>query len=91
MIRVGCADKRRTGPLPPMNRGHRPAPHPNLVHIYEIGDTTANPSSSLEYVAGGTLASFIPASRVPEESARLVETLARPWSITSKEKSPIAI
>lgn len=52
--------------------------HPNIVQIYEIGETGGLPFFSLEYVAGGTLAQRIDGTPQPaKESAALVETLAR--------------
>jgi tetratricopeptide (TPR) repeat protein len=52
--------------------------HPNVVQIYEVGESEGNPFFSLEFVEGGSLASQLKGSPRPaREAARLVETLAR--------------
>ena len=52
--------------------------HPNIVQIFEVGEHEGNPFFALEYVDGGSMAAAL-ADRAwsPEESAGLVETLAR--------------
>jgi serine/threonine-protein kinase len=57
--------------------------HPNLVQLYEFGETpsnggtTAQPYLVLEYVSGGSLADRLRGSSLPPgDTARLVETLA---------------
>lgn len=52
--------------------------HPNLIHIYEIGDCKGLPFFSLEFVEGGSLDRRIDGTPwKPREAARLVESLAR--------------
>jgi tetratricopeptide (TPR) repeat protein len=55
--------------------------HPGIVQIHEIGEHDGQPFFSLEYVAGGSLASAIADRRLQmadwKTSARLVEQLAR--------------
>jgi mono/diheme cytochrome c family protein/predicted Ser/Thr protein kinase len=52
--------------------------HPNIVHVYEVGQHEGHPFVSLEYLEGGSLAQQLDgAPRPPHEAARLVETLAR--------------
>jgi tetratricopeptide (TPR) repeat protein len=52
--------------------------HPNIVHIYEVGECDGRPFLCLEYVEGGSLLRKIAGLAQPErEAARLIETLAR--------------
>jgi serine/threonine-protein kinase len=52
--------------------------HPNIVPIYEVGESGGRPFLALEYVDGGSLLRKVAGSAQPErEAARLVETLAR--------------
>jgi tRNA A-37 threonylcarbamoyl transferase component Bud32 len=52
--------------------------HPNIVHVYDVGEHEGRPFMSLEYVDGGTLAQrLIREAYRPREAARVVETLAR--------------
>jgi serine/threonine protein kinase len=52
--------------------------HPNIVQIYDVGETAGRPYFVLEYVAGGTLAHYLLGKPQPvKAAARLVETLAR--------------
>jgi tetratricopeptide (TPR) repeat protein len=52
--------------------------HPNIVHIYEVGEYGGRPFLALEYVEGGSLLRKVAGKAQPErEAARLVETLAR--------------
>src|SRR5262245_33376408 len=52
--------------------------HPNIVQIYEIGDTDGQSFFALELVEGGTLSGRLRQGALPPlEAARLVETLAR--------------
>jgi WD40 repeat protein len=52
--------------------------HPNLVHIYEVGEQEGTPFFSMEFVGGGTLAARIGRQAQPaRDAAQLVETLAR--------------
>ena len=52
--------------------------HPNIVHIYEIGQEGGLAYFSLEYVEGGNLARRLAAGPLPARTAaELVETLAR--------------
>jgi WD40 repeat protein/serine/threonine protein kinase len=51
--------------------------HPNIVHIYEVGDYQGRPYLALEYVEGGSLADRLDGSPWPmRQAARLVEQLA---------------
>ncbi|WP_165245005.1 serine/threonine-protein kinase [Paludisphaera soli] len=52
--------------------------HPNIVQVYEVGGVDGRPFFSMEYVAGGNLASsFAEDAHAPADAAALVETLAR--------------
>jgi serine/threonine-protein kinase len=52
--------------------------HPNIVQIYEVGESDGRPFLSLEYVAGGSLEDKVASTPQPErEAALLVEDLAR--------------
>ncbi len=52
--------------------------HPNIVQIYQIGDTENIPYFSLEYVPGGTLARRLNGTPLsPKAAAQLIEPLAR--------------
>jgi WD40 repeat protein/predicted Ser/Thr protein kinase len=52
--------------------------HPNIVQIYEIGESAGLPYFSLEYVEGGTLREQLAAAPLaPADAARLVAKLAR--------------
>jgi formylglycine-generating enzyme required for sulfatase activity/tetratricopeptide (TPR) repeat protein len=52
--------------------------HPNIVPIYEVGETDEGPFFSLEYVAGGGLDRFLAgAPQLPRLAAEVVEKLAR--------------
>jgi len=52
--------------------------HPNIVQIYEVGEQDGRPYFSLEYVAGGTLASLMQGKPLePAAAAQLIRQLAR--------------
>jgi len=52
--------------------------HPNIVHIFEVGESQGRPYFSLEYVDGGSLDRRIAGvPQPPHVAARLVECLAR--------------
>ena len=52
--------------------------HPNIVHIYEVGEHEGQPYQALEYVAGGSLQAQLAVAPLPaRQAAALVETLAR--------------
>ncbi len=52
--------------------------HPNIVQIYEVGESDGRPFFSLEYVDGGTLKDHLAGIPLrPTEAAQLAETLAR--------------
>jgi eukaryotic-like serine/threonine-protein kinase len=52
--------------------------HPNIVQVYEVGEHGNLPFFSLEYCSGGSLDRKLKATPLtPEESAVLVQTLAR--------------
>jgi WD40 repeat protein len=52
--------------------------HPNIIQIHEIGDHNGLPFFSLEFCAGGSLASRLHGTPLPaQEAAQLIETLAR--------------
>jgi serine/threonine protein kinase len=52
--------------------------HPHVVQIHEVGEAEGKPFFSLEFLAGGSLASRLDGTPLPvREAARLVETLAR--------------
>jgi WD40 repeat protein/thiol-disulfide isomerase/thioredoxin len=52
--------------------------HPNIVHVYEVGEQGGLPYFSLEFCAGGDLATRLGGAPLPAgEAAEVVETLAR--------------
>ncbi len=52
--------------------------HPNIVQIYEVGESEGRPYFSLEYVGGGSLAQRAAGQpQPPAEAAAIVEVLAR--------------
>jgi WD40 repeat protein/tRNA A-37 threonylcarbamoyl transferase component Bud32 len=52
--------------------------HPNVVQVYEVGESEGRPFFSLEFCAGGSLADKLDGTPWrPEKAAPLVETLAR--------------
>ncbi len=52
--------------------------HPNIVQIYDVGETAGRPYVVLEFVAGGSLAQHLHGMPQPvRPAAQLVETLAR--------------
>jgi serine/threonine protein kinase len=52
--------------------------HPNIVELYDFGDLNGEPFIAREYVEGGRLARGLAGSaQPPEQTAALVETLAR--------------
>jgi serine/threonine-protein kinase len=52
--------------------------HPNIVHIYEVGESEGRPYFSLEYVEGGSLAQKVKGiPQSPRQAAELLEVLAR--------------
>jgi serine/threonine-protein kinase len=51
--------------------------HPNIVQVYEVGDSDGRPFLALEYIGGDCLSRKIVGTALPErEAAQLVETLA---------------
>jgi tetratricopeptide (TPR) repeat protein len=52
--------------------------HPNIVQIYDVGDTNGRPYLALEFMAGGSLAARLADKpQPPREAAEMVRTLAR--------------
>jgi serine/threonine-protein kinase len=52
--------------------------HPNIVHVYAVGEQQGRPYFTLEYVDGGSLARRLDGTPLPPRAAAgLVETLAR--------------
>ncbi|WP_406695127.1 protein kinase [Singulisphaera sp. Ch08] len=52
--------------------------HPNIVQIYDVGETGSRPYFVFEFVAGGSLAQYLQSTPQPvRPAAQLVETLAR--------------
>jgi tetratricopeptide (TPR) repeat protein/tRNA A-37 threonylcarbamoyl transferase component Bud32 len=52
--------------------------HPHVVQLYEVGEVRGQPYFSLEFCDGGTLTDQLKKQRpTPQESAQLIETLAR--------------
>src|SRR5437764_15419749 len=51
--------------------------HPNIVHIFEVGEQQGRPYFTLEFVDGGNLDKKLAGTPLPPaEAARLVEKLA---------------
>jgi tetratricopeptide (TPR) repeat protein/tRNA A-37 threonylcarbamoyl transferase component Bud32 len=51
--------------------------HPNIVHIYDVGEYAGRPYFAMEYVDGGTLAGHLAGRpQPPPDAAKLTETLA---------------
>ncbi len=51
--------------------------HPNIVQIYDIGESDGLPYFSLEFCAGGPLSGHLDGTPLPsDEAARIIETLA---------------
>ncbi|MGE5857971.1 MAG: protein kinase domain-containing protein [Solirubrobacterales bacterium] len=52
--------------------------HPNIVQIYDVGETASRPYFVFEFVAGGSLAQYLQGTPQPvRPAAQLVDTLAR--------------
>ena len=52
--------------------------HPNIVQIYDVGESAGRPYFALEFVAGGSLAQHLHGAPQPvRPAAQLIETLAR--------------
>jgi hypothetical protein len=51
--------------------------HPNIVPIYEVGDSGGRPYLAMEYIDGGGLARGGGTPRPPRQAAALVEVVAR--------------
>ena len=52
--------------------------HPNIVQIFEVGETAASPHLVLEYAEGGSLADLLTGAPLPPRvAAEVVETLTR--------------
>jgi WD40 repeat protein/serine/threonine protein kinase len=61
--------------------------HPNVVQLYEIGEADGSPYLVLEYVAGGTLATYLVGRpQPPREAAALVMALARAIHAAHREQ-----
>jgi eukaryotic-like serine/threonine-protein kinase len=61
--------------------------HPNVVQLYEIGEVDGSPYLVLEYVAGGTLASYLGGRpQPPREAATLVAALGRAVHAAHREQ-----
>ncbi|MFP6600984.1 MAG: serine/threonine-protein kinase, partial [Pirellulaceae bacterium] len=60
--------------------------HPNIVQIFEVGEHKGNPYISLEYQEGGGLDKKIEGTpQNVEESAQLIETLARAMQVAHSQ------
>lgn len=52
--------------------------HPNIVQIHEVGDVNGQPFLALEYVGGGTLASYLGGKpQEPVPAAQIIASLAQ--------------
>jgi formylglycine-generating enzyme required for sulfatase activity len=52
--------------------------HPNIVQVFEVGESGGHPYCALEFVQGGSLADKLGGKAMPaREAAKLVEALAR--------------
>ncbi|MGL6076587.1 MAG: protein kinase domain-containing protein [Fimbriiglobus sp.] len=60
--------------------------HPNIVQVYEIGESEDVPYFSLEYVSGGTLSQYLNGNPVePNFAAAMTEQLARAMSVAHEQ------
>jgi len=51
--------------------------HPNIVHIYDVGEHEGEPFFSLEFCSGGSLAARLDGTPLPpDEAAQMVQTIA---------------
>ncbi len=56
--------------------------HPNIVQVYEVGESEGRPYMVMEYCAAGSLETKIRENTLsPQEAAQLVETLARAMQV----------
>jgi len=51
--------------------------HPNVVQVFEFGDAQGRPFLAMEYLDGGSLSERLKTKLTPNESAQLIEKLAR--------------
>jgi serine/threonine protein kinase len=60
--------------------------HPNIVQIFQTGQTPQGPYFILEFVAGGTLRQkMADGPTKPQDAARLIETIARAMAVAHDE------
>jgi WD40 repeat protein/serine/threonine protein kinase len=61
--------------------------HPNVVQLFEIGEVDGSPYLVLEYIAGGTLATYLDRQpQPPTETAALVLVVARAVHAAHRER-----
>ncbi|HEV3142523.1 MAG TPA: protein kinase, partial [Gemmataceae bacterium] len=61
--------------------------HPNIVHIYDIGQADGYAYLALEYAAGGTLADRLKGKpQTPRAAAQLIQTLARAIHVVHRKR-----
>jgi WD40 repeat protein len=61
--------------------------HPNVVQLFEIGEVDGSPYLVLEYIAGGTLATYLAGQpQPPREAAALVLAVARAVHAAHRER-----
>jgi WD40 repeat protein/serine/threonine protein kinase len=61
--------------------------HPNVVQLFEIGEADGSPYLVLEYIAGGTLATYLAGQpQPPREAAALVLAVARAVHAAHRER-----
>src|SRR5262249_62049694 len=61
--------------------------HPNIVHVFEVGEHNGLPFFSLEFCPGGSLEKKLKGTpQQPGQAARLVELLARAMATAHQQK-----
>ncbi len=78
MLHGGRADPRERARFQAEAEAVARLQHPNIVQVHEVGECDGRPFFSMEFCAGGSLATRLAGTPLPiSEAAALVETLAR--------------